>query len=127
MTSVFSNFLLWRVNFERHDHLTLEDLGEALQTYNRPIPQVFLQGGGYLRDSDQFIMQKDVQDVLHWVCKNIICQISIDNHVTRDVKLRIATGMLNKTNIPKHVNIHYHDNMIRNIYNLIAEIQGLPF
>lgn len=125
--SVFSNFLLWRVNFERHDHLTLEDLGEALQTYNRSIPQVFLEGGGYLRDSDKYIDQDDVHDVLWWICKNIICQLNIDNHVTRDVKIRIATGMLNKTNIPHNINVYYHDNMIRNIYNLIADIQGLPF
>lgn len=125
--SVFSNYLLWRVNFERHDHLNIEELGKALQTYNRPIPQLFLFGGGYLRDSDTYIEQDDVQDVLWWVCKNIICQLNIDNHITRDVKIRIATGMLNKTNIPQHVNIYYHDNMIRNIYDLIANIQGLPF
>lgn len=125
--SVFSNFLLWRINFERHDHLKIEELGEALKTYRNSIPQLFLFGGGYLRDSDKYIDQDDVRDVLLWVCKNVICQINIDNHKTLDVKLRIATGMLNKTNIPHHINMYYHDNMIRNIYNLLADIQGLPF
>lgn len=35
-------------------------------------------------------------EVITWINKNIVSQLDIDNYITTDVKIRIATGMLYK-------------------------------
>lgn len=65
-----------------------------------------------------------------WVNKNICQQLQTDNVITTGVKLRIATGMLNKleslTDLEK---IQIHSNLIRNVHleqNAIID-ETLPF
>jgi len=122
--SVFSNYLLWRISA---NHPISEIGKDLIATQVHKEPAIFLMGGGYLKEADLYIMKDDVQKTLCWVFDNIIKPISTDNYVTRNVKIRIATGMLNKCQIPSYVNQFYHTNMLQNIFNLVADIQGLPF
>ena len=79
---------------------------------------------------------KEVHNLILWIEKNIIINLGtiFDNNYgfdyrTVNVYLRIATGMLNKINIPKEIKIMYHDNMVNNIHReiqLIAD-EELPF
>ena len=58
------------------------------------------------------IYNKDVRKVLKWITYNIVVNLSILNYKTLDVLIRIATGMLNKCDIPKDLQISLHRNRI---------------
>lgn len=67
---------------------------------------------------------------LRWVNKNICQQILIDTYVTTDVKVRIATGMLNKIkSLTDMEGIQIHKNLVDNLKKLSIEIdlERLPF
>ena len=72
----------------------------------------------------------DLRKWLEWVNLNICLQINSDTTITTGVKLRIATGMLNKleslTDLEK---IQIHSNLVRNVkkeeYDILTE--DLPF
>lgn len=125
MHSVFSNYLSWRVSFGRNSSLPFEELLFTSDSLNEP--NVLLMGGGYLVNADQYVDHPDVKKLIEWIGENLLRSAAKDNYITRGVKIRIVTGMLNKIDIPKHVKLHYHDNLIRNVYNLVADIQELPF
>ena len=75
------------------------------------------------------IYNKDVANVNKWLKNEIFSKSALSNYKTLDVLMRIATGMLNKCNIPKELQIMFHDNMVKNLrseHNLIM-ISGLPF
>jgi len=61
------------------------------------------------------IYNKNVNEVLKWITYNIVVNLSIINYKTLDVLIRIATGMLNKCDIPKELQIMLHDNMVENL------------
>lgn len=125
MHSVFSNYLSWRVSFGRNSSLPFEELLFTSDSLNEP--NVLLMGSGYLVNADQYVDHPDVKKLIKWIGENLLKPAVKDNYITRGVKIRIVTGMLNKIDIPKQVKLHYHDNLIRNVYNLVADIQGLPF
>ena len=125
MNSVFSNYLLNRVSFRRDPSKSFEEL--LITTTDLCEPIVLLMGGGYDVNLDRYAKHEDVKKLIKWISENILKHCHKDSYVTRGVKLRIATGMLNKIDIPKDVKIHYHDNMVRNVYNLVADIYELPF
>ena len=60
--------------------------------------------------------------------KILINLSSIDDR-TLDVLIRIATGMLNKCDIPKELQIMFHDNMVENlrIEHTRVVLSDLPF
>lgn len=65
-----------------------------------------------------------------WVNKHVCHKLTVDNYITTGVKLRIATGMLNKleslTDLEK---IQIHSNLVLNIkkeQNAIV-LEDLPF
>ena len=64
-----------------------------------------------------------------WICKNIILQLDLLNHITLGVLIRIATGMLNKIDIPKGNKLILHEHMVKNIQNEYFKIitESLPF
>lgn len=77
------------------------------------------------------VMRKpDLIRWIMWVNVNICQQLITDNSITTGVKLRIATGMLNKleslTDLEK---IQIHSNLVRNVkkeeYDILTE--DLPF
>lgn len=77
------------------------------------------------------IMQlTDVLEWGRWVNKNIVFNLERDTAQTTGVKLRIATGMLNKLkSLSEEDKKIIHENLTTNIYNemfKIAESQ-LPF
>lgn len=73
---------------------------------------------------------KDALSWLRWVNNKICLHIDYENFETIGVKLRIATGMLNKleslTDLEK---IQIHSNLVRNIHNEYYNVQlsRLPF
>ena len=79
---------------------------------------------------------RDVRNVMEWVCKNIVHEITKDTHKTLNVKLRIAVGMINKLEekgIDKMICLFYYDNIITNCNDLWldstfdGELDELPF
>lgn len=57
----------------------------------------------------------EVTKVLTWIKTRIVINLSRIDYKTMGVLVRIATGMLNKCNIPKCVQIMFHDNMVKNL------------
>lgn len=75
------------------------------------------------------IYNKEVHKVLNWITTRIIINLSRLDYKTLDVLIRIATGMLNKCNIPKNLQIDLHTNMVENLrkeHNKIM-LSDLPF
>lgn len=80
---------------------------------------------------------REVRNVMEWVCNNIVKNIVKDSRKTFNVKLRIAVGMLNKLEekkiIDKSINLFYFDNIITNCndlwldYVFEGDIEQLPF
>lgn len=71
----------------------------------------------------------EVTKVLSWVNVNVVIKLDIIDYKTMGVLIRIATGMLNKCNIPKEIQIMFHDNMVKNLqteYNNVI-LSTLPF
>lgn len=67
---------------------------------------------------------------LRWVNENICQQITADTYTTTDVKVRIATGMLNKIkSLTDEEGIQIHRNLIENLKQLRidVELEQLPF
>lgn len=71
----------------------------------------------------------EVTEVLNWVNSRIVINLGVMTYKTLDVLIRIATGMLNKCDIPKSVQIMFHDNMTRNLHKEYDDIvvSELPF
>lgn len=71
----------------------------------------------------------EVTAVLKWVNTNIVIRLGVIDYKTKDVLIRIATGMLNKCNIPKSMQIMFHDNMVKNLEQEHSDVMcsGLPF
>lgn len=75
------------------------------------------------------IYNQEVTKVLTWIKTRIIINLGCIDYKTLDVLIRIATGMLNKCNIPKEVQIMFHDNMVENLKKEHESIvlSDLPF
>ena len=75
------------------------------------------------------IYNPEVAKVLTWVKTKIIINLGNIDYKTLGVLMRIATGMLNKCNIPKSVQILFHDNMVKNLQSEHDAIimSDLPF
>ena len=57
----------------------------------------------------------EVTKVLTWIKTRIIINLAHIDYRTMGVLVRIATGMLNKCDIPKEAKIMFHDNMVKNL------------
>ena len=86
---------------------------------------------------DSFIYEcfcnRNLQQVIIWINKNIVLNLTTDNYQTIGVKIRIAVCMLNKlveeNKLNKRFGIIAHNIMVSNIselYNLII-LEDLPF
>lgn len=71
----------------------------------------------------------EVTKVLNWIKTKIIINLNSIDYKTLGVLIRIATGMLSKCNIPKEVQIMFHDNMVDNIMTEHTQVvlSELPF
>lgn len=76
-----------------------------------------------------FLTNEDLKKVLIWINKNITVRLSKIDNTTLGVLLRIATGMLNKTDIPKEHQMIFHEHMVTNLQKEYKNIilSGLPF
>ena len=77
-------------------------------------------------------MSKDVRKFVHWVNLKIVLKLGrheYESSKTYNVLLRIATGMLNKLDLPNNVKLIMHDNMTRNVHKELDNIimETLPF
>lgn len=77
-------------------------------------------------------MSKDVRKFVHWVNLKIVLKLGryeYESSKTYDVLLRIATGMLNKLDLPSNIKLIMHNNMTRNIHKELDSIvmETLPF
>lgn len=77
-------------------------------------------------------MSKDVRKFVHWVNLKIVLKLGryeYESSKTYNVLLRIATGMLNKLDLPDNIKLIMHDNMTRNIHKELDSIvmETLPF
>lgn len=76
---------------------------------------------------------KPLHDILIWVNKKITLQLGIADYRTLGVRMRIATGMLNKLTkeglLSKDMNINIHENFINAINGELSLIntEDLPF
>ena len=80
--------------------------------------------------SFKLFSDKELLNWLSWVNKNICQQIVVDTCVTTDVKVRIATGKLNKIkSLTDEEGIQIHRNLVENLKKLSIEIdlERLPF
>lgn len=87
-----------------------------------------------ISDIQKVAQSNKLKDVLKWINTNIVLRLGkIDRGnvtlTTYGVLLRIATGMLNKTNIPPEYKTIFHANMVQNIKHELNEIieESLPF
>ena len=75
----------------------------------------------------------EVRKVLSWINKHVLYSVGIDYYITVDVYVRIGSSMLNKLVedgiLTKDLSIAYHDNLIRNLKDLISTMneESLPF
>lgn len=80
--------------------------------------------------SFKLFSDKELLHWLSWVNKNICHQMVVDTCVTTDVKVRIATGKLNKIkSLTDEEGIQIHRNLIENLKKLSIEVdlERLPF
>lgn len=76
---------------------------------------------------------KELQDLLRWVNKKIVLNLDISDYRTIGVRMRIATGMLNKLEkeglISKKLSIRIHNNFVTTINGELRGIntEDLPF
>ena len=76
-----------------------------------------------------YYKHKDIVELCLWVDINIIENMEFLTYITKDVLIRISTGMLNKCNIDKETNIIIHDILVKNINEAYKEqiFKDLPF
>lgn len=93
--------------------------------------QRFLLAGP--KDEPLYMMLPNIQPFLIWINKRILYQIPVAQKATIDVRLRIATSMLNNIEkngyLPKEICILYHQRLVENVRKLqnLVYLEDLPF
>lgn len=84
-------------------------------------------------EAQMLTQRKDVQDVLKFININLVLPLGYAgesySYQTVGVLLRIATGMLNKLDIPNEYKLMFHEHMTHNIWTEfgICTDENLPF
>lgn len=90
---------------------------------------LYLERGNYIESMYSHAML----NIIRWVNENIVMCVIDDNIITSNVKMRIATGMLNKAVDENKLNKDYailaHDILVANIAELRFDLatEQLPF
>lgn len=151
MYGVFSKFLkwVWRSSSSNNDNLRViidhmrnsyeKDERTAywtILTFPWIITKSVLTENDYITTSDyiyQCYNNDGLRAVVVWINKNILLQLTKDTYITTEVKIRIATGMINKLVAQEKLNKDYgmvaHDILVANIRELQNDImdEELPF
>ena len=103
-------------------------------------PQIFIKSEltlneyfGQSRYITQCLTNDAFRAVIVWVNKNILLQLTKDTYITTNVKIRIATSMINKLvmqeKLDKDCGILAHDILVHNIKELqsLINTEDLPF
>lgn len=151
MYGVFSKFLkwVWRSSSSNDDNLRViidhmrnsyeKDERTAywtILTFPWIITKSVLTENEYITTSDyiyQCYNNDGLRAVVVWINKNILLQLTKDTYITTEVKIRIATGMINKLVAQEKLDKDYgmvaHDILVANIRELQNNImdEELPF
>ena len=142
MDSTFNNPLLFNDTFSSTD----DSLGEKY----RKLKKIYSAGNKYVllnninvfapfpkpdvpwdisKEQKIATYHPDIVKLLEWVRSKIISNLGIMDYKTLDVLVRIATGMLNKCDIPKDTKILFHENMTHNLQaeHILILNSDLPF
>lgn len=151
MYGVFSKFLkwVWRSSNSNDDNLRViidhmrnsyeKDERTAywtILTFPWIITKSVLTENEYITTSDyiyQCYNNDGLRAVVVWINKNILLQLTKDTYITTEVKIRIATGMINKLVAQEKLDKDYgmvaHDILVANIRELQNNMmdEELPF
>ena len=151
MYGVFSKFLkwVWRSSSSNNDNLRViidhmrnsyeKDERTAywtILTFPWIITKSVLTENDYITTSDyiyQCYNNDGLRAVVVWINKNILLQLTKDTYITTEVKIRIATGMINKLVAQEKLDKDYgmvaHDILVANIRELQNDMmdEELPF
>lgn len=77
----------------------------------------------------EYCINPKLRKLVEWITTRIINEVVICSIYTIDVRLRVATGMLNKLNLDSPMSMWIHDSIVKNcemvFYDVINE--ELPF
>lgn len=78
---------------------------------------------------EMIMKDKELANLIYWVNNKILKEIDKIKDSTMDVRLRIATAMLNKIPMNQLTSIIMHDNFVKNIRDLKRDLmlEELPF
>ena len=138
--SVFSNYLLAR-GVETHVDMKPMDIYDRLRNiYNQGVEGIIDNVEMFAlhnEDEDEVIYEicinPHLRTIVRWVNKKIVLLLGIAEYRTIGVRLRIATGMINKLVHEKKLSIEkaqlIHDSLVFNLNREISAIntQDLPF
>lgn len=67
--------------------------------------------------------------IVRWINQKIVLELGIAKYQTINVRLRIATGMINNLNLSKNLAISIHSHLVKNIQREMGLIntEDLPF
>lgn len=146
----FPNYLKWRYRMyniakrtpiSQSYVITIEEVLKHYREQNKWWePHLFLDHITSSENTDniddlsyEIAINSELRKVLYWISKRIMLSIIIDNYMTLDVYVRIGTSMINKlvneSIISKEFGMIYHDNLVRNIGDVISSVneESLPF
>ena len=142
MYSVFSKKLFeFRAEVEKTDVLeswTLEETLRVLRPYltnTTALLHVNSRSSDYEEDVVLYTIydNDELMRIVVWINKKILQQLGRISYLTLAVRLRIATGMLNKAiyncKIDRNIGIMLHDNFVKNLMNVHNDLmnESLPF
>jgi len=151
MYGVFSKFLKWVWQSSNSNDVNLRVIIDHMRnsyekdertaywtilTFPWIITKSVLTENDYITTSDyiyQCYNNDGLRAVVVWINKNILLQLTKDTYITTEVKIRIATGMINKLVAQEKLDKDYgmvaHDILVANIRELQNNImdEELPF
>lgn len=67
--------------------------------------------------------------IVRWINQKIVLELGVAKYQTINVRLRIATGMINNLNLSKNLAINIHSHLVKNIQREMGLIntEDLPF
>lgn len=139
MVSVFSNYLdpVLGSDYDKEQAKPSKIYSQLRIAYNQGVTGVLDTIRMFVPYSEQdegeiqyeVWKNSDFHKWINWVNKKITLQLDIEDFRTIDVRLRIATGMLNKLDLPKKLSIKVHRQLVTNVRRELSLIntEDLPF
>lgn len=139
MNSIFSNYLT-PLGVDTEGMKPSDVYNQLRIAYNQGVEGILLNTRMFCLESDkddellyEIWRNKDLSNIVVWINKKITLTLGLSDYRTIGVRLRIATGMLNKLvaegKLSKDFCIRMHDNFVKTINSEISAIntEDLPF